>query len=118
MMKVSSIKKVALSGMLALGLMAGASLALPAEQTSAAGTYTKLLYTVYFDAGSGQGQTLRAQCANSAGQYGALSATAQVTHNARQVNGVWQNRLDCMGTFGSYGPIVQRAPISNIFLGF
>jgi hypothetical protein len=110
-MHVSSLKKIALSGMLGLSLVAGGLALQPAPETSAA--YSKVLYTVYFDDGSGQGQTLRAQCEASAAQYGAISATAQVTHDARQVNGVWQNRLDCVGTFAGIN-WNNRIPITSI----
>lgn len=113
-MKVFNIKRIALSGMLALGLVAGGMAAMPTEQTSAA--TTKLLYTIYFNDGSGQGQQLRANCVNSAASYGAISATAQVTGHARQVNGVWQNKLDCIGTFFSR-PVFERVPSSGVYLG-
>lgn len=87
-------------GLFALSVLAGGTAMIPAD--SAAAAYSKTLYTVYFNDGSGQGQALRAQCEASAPYYGAISATAHVTGKVRYVNGVWQNRLDCVGTFWGF----------------
>jgi hypothetical protein len=107
-MQSSRIKRIGVSALLALGVVAGSLGAFTAPSADAGlnfPTTSKLLYTQYFPDGSAQGQALRQACENSAATYGVLYAKAQLTPRTKALvhwfpfppKLVWYTRLDCIG---------------------
>jgi hypothetical protein len=103
--QVGHIKRIGVSALLALGVVAGSLGAFMAPSADAAQfTSSKVLYLTYFAQSSGVGMALRQACESSAVAHGVSYTQAHVTHYAKAAihwtippKLVWYNRLDCIG---------------------